>query len=93
MACDMLEPCKFPSLDGGQKKEFDLAPHLVVSLVLHVGDMEKLPHAIGFESLNPFFRVSKKVPCFTAVEDGGDKRLVVLEFARKADDVAPPDPV
>ena len=33
-------------------------------------------------------------PCFTAVgEDGGDKRLVDLELARKADGVALPDPV
>ena len=31
-------------------------------------------------------------PCFTAIEeDGGDKRLVQLELACKADGVAPPD--
>ena len=40
-ACDMPEPCKFPSLDSGQKsflwtyQEVDLAPHPVVGLVLH----------------------------------------------------------
>ena len=61
MACTMPEPFKFPSFGSCQKrflwtdKDVDLAPHLVVSLVLHVGDMEKLPHAIGFESLSPFF--------------------------------------
>ena len=38
MACDMPEPCKFPSLDSCQKrftwthKEVDLAPHPVVGL-------------------------------------------------------------
>ena len=92
MACDMPKPCKFSSLDSCQKsflwthKELDLARHPVVGLVLQVGDMEKFPHARGFEHLDPFFRVSKQGPCFTAVEeDGGDKRLVRLELACKAD--------
>ena len=43
-----------------------------------------------------FFRVVKQGPgpCFTALaEDGGDKRLVELELACKADGVAPPDPI
>ena len=31
-------------------KEVDLAPHLVVGLVLQVGNTEKFPHALGFES-------------------------------------------
>ena len=40
-----------------------------------------------------FFRVSKQGPCFTVrEEDGDDKRLVELELARKANDVAQPDP-
>ena len=88
MACDMPEPCKFPSLDSCQKrfqwthKEVDLAPHPIVVLVLQVGDAEKLPHALGFESLDPFFRATKQGPCFTAIkEDGGDPRLVPLELA------------
>ena len=61
VACDMPEPRKFPSLDSCQKrflltqKEVYLAPDLVVGLVLLVGDTEKFPHALGFESLNPFF--------------------------------------
>ena len=33
-------------------KEVDLAPHLVVGLVLQVGNTEKFPHALGFESLD-----------------------------------------
>ena len=54
VACDMPEPCKFPSLDSCQKrflwthKEVDLAP--VVGLVLQAGDTEKFPR-VGFESL------------------------------------------
>ena len=41
-----------------------------------------------------FFRVSKQGPYFTTVEeDGGDKRVVELELACKADGVALPDPV
>ena len=32
-------------------KDVDLALHPVVGLVLQVGDMEKLSHALGFESL------------------------------------------
>ena len=90
MACDMPQPCKFPSLDSCQKrfpwthKEVDLALHSDVGLVLQVGDTEKFLHALGFESLDPF-SVSKQGPCFTAVhEDGGDKSLVELELACKA---------
>ena len=57
-------------------KEDNLVLHPVVGLVLQVRDMEKFPHALGFESLDPFFKVSKQGPCLTAVEeDGGDKRL------------------
>ena len=91
---------QFPSLDSCQKcflcthKEVYLAPHGVVGLVLKTRDTEKFPHALGFESLDPFFRVSKQGPCFTAVEEnGGDKRLVELELACKADGVAPLNPV
>ena len=100
MASDMPKSCKFLSLDRCQKrflwahKEVDLAPHPVVGLVLQVGDTENFPHAFGFESLAPFFRVSIQGPCFTAVkEDRGDKRLVDLELACKADGLSLPDPV
>ena len=62
--------------------------------MLQVEHTEKLLHALGFESLDPFFRVRKQDPYFTAVEeDGGDKRLVQLELGCKADGVAPTDPV
>ena len=74
-------------------KEVDLAQNLVVGLVLQVGGMEKLPHALEFESLDPLFRVSEQGPRFTAVEDLGDKRLVLLELACKAAGVEPLDPV
>ena len=47
-------------------KEVDFAPHQVIGLVLHVGDVEKFPHALGFQSLDPFFRVGKQGTCFTA---------------------------
>ena len=98
MASDKPEPCK--SLASCQKrflcthKEADLALHPVVGLVLQVGDAEKFPQALDFESLDPFFlRVSKQGPCFTAIEEnGGDKRLVQLELACEADGVAPPCP-
>ena len=100
MACDMPKPCKFPSLDSCQKrflwihKEVDVAPHPVAGLVLQVRDTEKFPHALGFESLEPFFKVSKQGPCFTAVEeDVGDERLVELKLACKVDGVVLPDPV
>ena len=54
----------------------DLAPHLFVGLVLEVRDAEKFPQALGFEGLDPFLRVSKHGPCFTATEeDRGDERL------------------
>ena len=62
VACDMPEPCKFPSLVCCQKrllwthKEVYPAPHPVVGLVLQVGGMEKFPCALGFENLDPFFQ-------------------------------------
>ena len=72
MVCDMPEPCKFPSLDNSchkrflwTRKEVDLAQHPVVGLV-RVGDAQRFPKALGFESLDPFFRDSnnnkKKCP-------------------------------
>ena len=69
VSCDMPEPCKFLSLDICQKrflwthKEDDLALHPIVGLVLHVGDTEMFPRALGFESLDLFFRVSKQGRC------------------------------
>ena len=74
-------------------REVDLAPHPIFGLVLQVGNAEKFPQALGFESLHPSLRVSKQGPCFTAIEDGGDKRLVEPELACEADGVAPPAPV
>ena len=64
MKHDMLEPCKCPFLDSCQKiflwthKEVDLASHEVTGLVLQVGDTERFPKAIAFESLGPFLGVS-----------------------------------
>ena len=72
VACDMPEPCRFPSLDSCLKrflwthKEVDLALPPVVGLVLQVGEVEKFPPAHGFESLDPFLWVSKQGPCFTS---------------------------
>ena len=60
MACDMSEPCKFPSLVNCQKRflwthrEVDLAPHSVAGLALEVGDTETFPQALGSEGLEPF---------------------------------------
>ena len=62
--------------------------------MLQVGEAKKFPQGLGIESLDPFLRVNKQGLCFTAVEeDGSDKRLVVLELACEADGVAPSDPV
>ena len=61
VACDVPEPCTLPSLDSCQKRflwtqeEVGLASQPVVGLVLLVGDAEKFPQALGFESLNCFF--------------------------------------
>ena len=58
IACDMPEPSKFPSLDSCQKRflrtheAVDLAPHPVVGLVPQVGNAEKFPQVLGFESLD-----------------------------------------
>ena len=63
--------------------------------MLQVGDAEKFPQEIGFESSDFFFSVSKPGPYFTTVEeDGGDKRLVARNLiVREADVILPPDPV
>ena len=91
VSCDMPELYNFYKCHKRfpwTHKEVDLAPHPVVSLVLQVGDMDKFPQALGFDILDPFFRVSKQSPCFTATEeDGGDKRHAQLELACKADGV------
>ena len=61
MALDRPKPCEFPSFDSGQKsillghREVDIAPHPVVGLVLHAGDAEKFPEALGLENLDFFF--------------------------------------
>ena len=71
-----------------------LALLLATGLVLQGGDAGKFPQALGFKSLDPFFRVSELGQCFTAIEEeGGDKRLVQHELACEADGVALPDPV
>ena len=50
--------------------------------MLHVGDTEKLPQALGLESLDLFLRVSKQGPCLTTIDEyRGDKRLVQLVLA------------
>ena len=70
----------------------DLAPYTVVGLMLEIGDAEKFPHALGFENLDLFLRVSEQRPCSTAIEeDGCDNSLVGLELVYEAG-VAPPDP-
>ena len=75
-------------------EEVDPTLQPVFGLVLQVGDAEKFPQALSFKSLDLLFKVSKLGPCLTAlVEDAGDKRLVELELAGKADGVAAPDPV
>ena len=65
-----------------------------VTSLFTLRDVERIPQALGFENLDPFFRASKQGLCFTALEeDGGDKRLVELELAFEADGIALPDSV
>ena len=74
VARDMPEPCKFPSLDSCQKRFLwtnngvDPPPRPVVGLVLQVEDAEKFPQTLGFDTLDPFFRIGKQGPCSTAIE-------------------------
>ena len=76
MACDMPDSCKFPFLDRCQNR-------FLWTCMEVDHNVEKLFHALGFESLDPFLRVSQRGPCFTAIEeDGGDKSLVQLKLAR-----------
>ena len=98
VACNMPEPCKFPSIDSCQKrflwthKEVDLALHPDVGLVLQVEDVEKFHRAFGSEGLGPLHRVKQAGSMFHSHRVGwSDKRLIELEFACKADGIAPPD--
>ena len=61
--------------------------------MLQVRGAEKLPQALGLESLDPFLSqkqsrvrpAGQQSPCLTVTkEEGGDKRLVQLELACKA---------
>ena len=67
VACDMPEPCKFPSLDRCLKwflwahREVDLAPHPVVGLVLQVEEVEKLPQALVSNAWIPLSESASKV--------------------------------
>ena len=60
VACHMSESCESPSLDSCQMsllwahKQVDLTPRPAAGLVLQVGDTEKFPQALGFESLDHF---------------------------------------
>ena len=55
----MPEPCKFLSLGGCQNsflqanRVVDIAPHPVVGLVLHAGDVVKFSLALSLKSLDP----------------------------------------
>ena len=102
VACDKPEPCVCPSLDCCHKrflwthKEADLVPHLVAGLVFQIWDAEKFPQALVFESLDPFFRVSKQGPSLKIVQEDGADRLVQLELAEvccETDAAALPDSV
>ena len=80
MACDIPEPCKFPSFESCRKSFLwihngvDLTPHPLVGSVFQVGDAEMFSQALGFEGLDPFLTIIKQGSCFTAIEeDGGDK--------------------
>ena len=72
VACDMSKPCKFPSLDSCQNrfmwthKEVDIAPHLVVSLVLQEEDAEEFPQALDLIPLRGFGKQDfyfQQIPC------------------------------
>ena len=69
VVCDMPKPRKFLSLDSCQKRflwtyeEVDLARYPAIGLALQAGETEKFPHALGFESLDTFLRVSEQGLC------------------------------
>ena len=95
-ACDMPKPWKFPSFDSGQKSFLwthkEVYHARIQSLVLFP-KTGRVTSGTWFRSLDPFFRVSKQGPSFTAKEeDESDKRLVQLDLACEADGIAAPDP-
>ena len=80
VACDMPEPCKFPSSDSCQKrflwthKKVDHARTQSLVFVFQIKDAEKSPKALDCKSLDPFSGVSKQGPYFTVIEDDGGNK-------------------
>ena len=76
MACDMPEPCKFPSLDSCQRrslwthKEVDFAPHQVVGLVLQVGDTEIFLIHLVLTAYRSFFQSQQTGSMFHSCRRG-----------------------
>ena len=76
---DKPEPCKFPSLDSCQKRFLwtpkDVDHARTQSLVLYYKQPRRCRDVSSgtfcVRSLDPFYRVSKQGPCFTAVEEDG----------------------
>ena len=73
VACDMLEPCKIPSLDGCRKevpedKEVDLAPHPVVVLCSKQEIRRSFLMRLVSKAWILYFRVSKQGPCFSMIK-------------------------
>ena len=91
------KPYKLPSLDSCQKiyscrptkKVILFDTQNFVDLVFHAGDAEKFPKALDLKSLDLVLGVSEQSPHLTTKEEDGNKRLVQLEPACKADDNSP----
>ena len=43
----------------------DHVPHMLVGFMLHIGDAEQLPGALGLECINLFLSICKKSPHLT----------------------------
>ena len=97
VACDMPEQCKFPFLESCQKRflwahnEVEFISRWCCAPSRRYGEVSS---NTWFRRPGSFFQSQQAGSCFTAVEeDGGNKRHVEVELARKGDGVASPDPV
>ena len=99
VACDMPEPCKFPSLGSARRGSRGPTRKLILLRTQSCAQSRRYGEVSSCACFRKpgsffFYIVSKQGPGFKAIEaDKCDKRLLEFEPVCKADDVAQPDPV
>lgn len=73
-------------------ENFDLAPYLVIGIVIPIGDPNELSQAFFSRRPESFPCLNQACPSLTSIQDDAyDQRFLELEFGSEADS-APPYP-